>query len=76
MSLFGKERKNRREILRAITRAVALGGLALLGGMAMSRDKGETCRQPDFCQGCRIFERCTLPQALSAKQTGKEPNHG
>ena len=76
MSLFGKERKTRREILRAIGRAVALGCLAWLGGVAMNRKEEETCRQPDFCRGCQAFERCTLPRALSARQTGKESNHG
>jgi hypothetical protein len=80
MSLFGEECKSRRELLWAFGRLVALGCLACVGGMAARKKRlpqqGETCRKPSLCHGCRVFHSCKLPQAVSARQSGKEQSHG
>lgn len=62
----------RRKFLKDIARwAVALG---LGGGVAAitTRDP-EKCLNQGICRGCREFNDCHLPQALSAKEAlGKD----
>ena len=76
----GEEQKNRRELLRTIGRALGLGSLAWIGVKVRknmsSAQANEICGEPNPCRGCRIFEDCTLPQALDAKGGSQEPSHG
>ena len=71
--------ENRRELLRSIGRAVALGSMAGLGGMAIYRNSnlqaGENCVIIDPCQACKIFDHCALPKASTARRIDKELNH-
>lgn len=72
------DQKNRRELLRAWGRHLALGGLAVFGGFAWIRTKNaprdESCLKVDPCKVCQIYDNCSLPKALSAKARGKETN--
>ena len=64
--------KNRRKLL---TDALRFAGLGLLGFVSVStvlkRRKPKfdgDCINSSICSGCRIYEQCGLPQALSRKQ--------
>lgn len=57
----------RREFLRAAGRCFALGFLALVGAIALIRNRGDKCEPFPLCQGCGVFETCSLPQALQQK---------
>ncbi|HQH70648.1 MAG TPA: hypothetical protein PK360_01075 [bacterium] len=74
------ERKSRRELLRTGARHLALGGLAVFGGIAWNRRRSakqdEACRSLDPCQVCQVLKNCTLPRALSVKTQDKEAHRG
>ncbi|MEW6236668.1 MAG: hypothetical protein AB1656_14890 [Candidatus Omnitrophota bacterium] len=75
-----KENKhNRRELLRALGRTAALFGLAAMGKMAMNPSRAAlpqaSCEVVIPCRECKIFESCSLPQALSFKPPSKERIH-
>ncbi len=76
MSRLTEEIKSRRDLLRAIGRAISLGCLAIIGGVVMLRksnsQQGQACRNLDLCQGCKVFERCALPQRLTLGKNDKE----
>ena len=51
--------------LRALTAAGLGGGI----GALVNRDRSsEKCINQGICRGCRRFETCHLPQAVSAKR--------
>lgn len=64
--------QSRRELLTGALRYSALGMSGVLGGWSFvkrRRLKREgKCINTGICRGCRVYERCGLPQALSAKQ--------
>ena len=68
-------RSTRREWFRSLGRWLGSAALAALGGALTSgrarlRDK-ETCINRGVCGGCGRFDDCSLPQALSAKEAGR-----
>jgi len=70
---------NRRELLRSLGRAAALCGLAAIGEMAMDPSQAAlpeaSCEVVIPCRECKIFDYCSLPQALSFKLSSKERIH-
>ena len=62
---------NRREFLRSCLRNGLLTSLAIASGALIFRKKPEkpaqVCISQGICDGCRVFNNCGLPQALSAK---------
>jgi len=69
----GTERTfKRRELLRGLLRMLAFGGLAIGGGALAARSfsssRREDCLNRGICGGCRAFDGCGLPQALSRKE--------
>lgn len=64
--------QNRRELLTAILRYVALGTLGAIGGGVFAKKRrlvqDGICINSGICKGCGVFEQCGLPRALSAKQ--------
>ena len=57
----------RREFLRNAGRGLA--ALLLGGGLvSLVTRNGEKCINQGLCRGCRVFEDCYLPQALSTKE--------
>lgn len=69
-----KENKqiDRREFFRVCSRGVIAGGMAALAAVMWKRNQSSLSEQKCFnrgiCGPCRAFEKCQLPQALSAKQ--------
>jgi hypothetical protein len=64
--------ENRREFFRAAARYSLLTLLAT-GAAVMGRKSvaaGERCVNRGICSACGVFDRCGLPQALSAKEAG------
>lgn len=68
----GKAGANRREFLRGGARYALLAGMAAVSAVLVKRRgaalPGQTCINQGICRGCGVFEKCGLPQALSAKQ--------
>ena len=68
-----KENKqiDRREFFLTCSRGVIAGGMAALAAVMWKRSKSlpeQKCFNQGICGPCRAFEKCQLPQALSAKQ--------
>ena len=64
--------QSRRGLLAGALRYSALGLLGAVGGWAFAK-RGRLIREGKcvndwICRGCRVYEKCGLPQALSAKQ--------
>ena len=63
---------NRREFFRSGARYLALGVAGAVTTVLVRRGAvrlpGQNCTNDGICRGCRAFEDCGLPQALSAKQ--------
>lgn len=64
---------DRRQFFKSCTRSVCLGILTLGGGTLVLRRNNEgnphhSCINRGICRGCREFNACRLPQALSAKR--------
>jgi hypothetical protein len=61
--------EGRREFFRAIARYTVFGAVTAICGIAAKKQlqSGQTCINRGICSGCGQFERCILPQALSAK---------
>jgi hypothetical protein len=70
MCLTRETVETRREFFRAGARYALLGVIAAAGWFAGRRNfvPGQACVNRGICSGCREFDRCGLPQALSAKQ--------
>ena len=58
-----KNVRTRRELILAVLRYAALGGL--VGGISLlGRRKGEPdCRRSDACSACPMQDSCTLPKS-------------
>ncbi len=63
--------QNRREFFAAVLRYGVLAGFAAIGVIAGVKSrrlvKEGRCVRGGVCSGCDVFERCALPEALSAK---------
>jgi len=64
--------QNRREMLGRVLRYATLGLLGAAGGSGLAKRRRLVregkCVSRGICRGCEVFEKCGLPQALSAKQ--------
>ena len=76
---FGKV-QNRRKVLADAVRYSTLGLLSAVGGWAFAKRRRLVregkCVNTGICRGCRVYEKCGLPQALSAKQVLAGVEHG
>ncbi|NQT19259.1 MAG: hypothetical protein HQ592_06110 [Planctomycetes bacterium] len=67
---------DRREFFGGLLRKAALAALALGGGAAAAkraaRSGEQSCIRRGICSGCKVFDDCGLPQALSAKEAARE----
>ena len=75
-------KQNRRELLRSWGRNISLAGLGSLAGVLLRRNylnagstkngnlngTKEKCINRSICRGCRIYDDCYLPTALSVKR--------
>jgi hypothetical protein len=65
--------QSRRELLISILRNVVLGLLTVVAYLvSISRHRlvqEGKCVKNSICNNCSVFEKCTLPQALSVKQS-------
>ncbi|MFP3936828.1 MAG: hypothetical protein ACLFVW_00710 [Phycisphaerae bacterium] len=75
----GTQLYTRRELLRGSLRALAGGGLAVVGAtMLLKRtvtgadQSSETCINEQICRDCRAVADCHLPQAMSFRSEGGE----
>lgn len=72
MSKNSGQTLGRRELFAAVLRYVTLGALGAVGGSVLAKRRRFVregkCINRGICRGCEVFERCGLPQALSAKQ--------
>jgi hypothetical protein len=69
MRFLPPKAESRREFFRAAAR---YGLLTVIGAAASLAARprglgGQRCVNRGICSGCAIFDRCGLPQALSAK---------
>ena len=64
--------QSRRQLLAGVLRYATLGLLGAVGGSVVARRRRLVregkCINSGICRGCEVFERCGLPQALSAKE--------
>jgi hypothetical protein len=65
--------QSRRELLTGLLRNIVLGLLTAVAYLvSISRyrlvQEGK-CVKNSICNNCSVFEKCTLPQALSVKQS-------
>ena len=72
--------QSRRGLLGSALRYGTLGLLGAAGGAAFMRRRRlireGKCTNRGICRGCRSYEKCSLPQALSAKQVLAGAKHG
>ncbi|MHC5060890.1 MAG: hypothetical protein ACYTFK_07390 [Planctomycetota bacterium] len=72
--------QNRRKILADAARYSALGLLSAISGWSYVKRRRLVregkCINRGICRGCRVYEKCGLPQALSAKQALSGIKHG
>ena len=66
------DRLTRRDALLSGGRIASAGLLATLGSFILFRKKNpvkgrQVCISNGICSGCRVFDGCGLPQALSRK---------
>lgn len=64
----------RRDFLRAAGRYIALGFLAMIGGAALLRNRDGKCEPYPLCQGCGLYDNCSLPQAIKQKSHQERRN--
>jgi len=66
------QQQNRRQLFIGILRYSTLGLIGVLGGSFLARRRRlvreNKCINDGICRGCEIFDKCSLPQALSAKE--------
>ncbi len=78
MSEGGKASVSKREFLRGVARAAALGGLgaagAVLAKRASSAKSSGACANRGVCPGCGEVASCELPQAELARRAGPGPS--
>jgi hypothetical protein len=76
-----REIRSRRELFAGVLRYAALGliaagGTALLAKRQRLVRKGRCINNSGVCTGCKVLERCSLPQAVSARKTLMGVNNG
>ncbi len=63
--------QSRRQLLAGVLRYISLGFVAAGGGALFAKRRRLVregkCINKGICRGCEAFEKCGLPQALSAK---------
>ena len=69
---------SRRQFLGGSARYLLLGGVLACGALVTTGRRttpGGACLNAGICQGCSVFARCDLPNAVTAKQipSGREP---
>ena len=73
------EKPSRRTVLTTALRAASLAALGLLtAGLARKRrrlPRNQTCTNRSICSTCSTYRACTLPPALSRKQTLARESH-
>ncbi|MHC4248444.1 MAG: hypothetical protein ACYS9X_04885 [Planctomycetota bacterium] len=69
----GRREFPRREFLRGVARAAALGGLGAAGAVLARRSAkpGGPCSNRGVCPACGEVAACPLPQALLARRAGR-----
>ena len=66
------KRPNKREFLRGVVRAAALGGLGAAGAILAKRAiKNGGCSNRGVCPPCGEVAACPLPQAELARRAGR-----
>ena len=74
------QEQSRRKLLEAALRYGTLGLLGAAGGTFFAKRRRlmreGKCINNGVCRGCKAFERCNLPPALSAKEVLTELNDG
>lgn len=72
MSKHSKQVRNRRQLLTEALRYMTLGVFAVAGVSVLVKRhrlvREGKCIHGGICRGCAVFERCSLPQALSARE--------
>ena len=84
MSSDADRRWQRRDLVRAGVRAMAVAAGALVAVLATRRPRGrlldaagQTCGNRGICGTCPTFAGCGLPQALSQRQhAARSDRHG
>jgi len=75
-----KKIHNRRQLLKGVLRYSTLGLLGAVGGSMAAKGqrlvREGKCINRGVCSDCEVFEKCGLPQALSAKEVLKKGNNG
>ena len=73
MSKHLGQAQSRRQLLAGVLRYATLGLLGTVGGSVVAKrtrlGREGKCINRGVCRGCEVFEKCGLPQALSAKGT-------
>ena len=69
----GKASVSKREFLRGVARAAALGGLGAAGAVLARRaaKSGGACSNRGVCPACGEVAACPLPQAELARRAGR-----
>ena len=72
--------RNRRQIMTGALRYAVLGMVGFFTGSSIIKRrrliKEGRCIERGICGGCKIYEDCRLPPALSRKQILIEKNNG
>lgn len=73
--------QSRRQLLAGALRYATLGVLGAVGVSVVAKrrrlGREDKCINRGVCRGCEVFEKCGLPQALSAKEVlGRIDNGG
>lgn len=73
MRFLPEQAGSRREFFRFAARGSLLAVLAAVSAWVMRPGSpgGQRCDNRGLCGGCGRFQRCELPQALSAKAAAK-----
>ena len=71
MSKHSKQVQNRRQLLTEALRYTTLGVFAVAGGSVLVKRhrlvREGKCINGGICRDCTVLKRCSLPQALSAR---------
>jgi hypothetical protein len=72
MSTHSGQAQNRRQLFAGALRYISLGLVAAGAGALFAKRRRLVregkCINKGICRGCEVFEKCGLPQALSAKE--------
>ena len=72
MSKHSGQAQSRRQLLAGVFRYATLGLLTAGAGALFAKRRRLVregkCINKGICRGCEVFEKCGLPQALSAKE--------